>query len=99
MAATTVACQGIWLPNVLSQVTSDSIGPVVLFIDNKSAIDLAKNSVFHGRNNFQILLKQDKSVLNWKSALILKSELKLSELKLSGDIYQEIISGLKDTFR
>ena len=49
--------------------------------------------------SFQILLKQDKSVLNWKSALILKLELKLSELKLSGDIYQEIISGLKETFR
>ncbi|KAL8109482.1 hypothetical protein AgCh_025541 [Apium graveolens] len=44
--------------------------------------------------SFQILLKQDKSVLNWKSALILKSE-----LKLSGDIYQKIISGFKETFR
>ncbi|KAL8113341.1 hypothetical protein AgCh_020602 [Apium graveolens] len=45
-----------------------------------------------------------KSGLNWKSILILKSglkisELKLSKLKLSGDIYQEIISGLKETFR
>lgn len=26
------------------------MGPVVLYIDNKSAIDLAKNSVFHGRS-------------------------------------------------
>lgn len=26
------------------------IGPVTLFIDNKSAIDLAKNPVFHGRS-------------------------------------------------
>ncbi|KAL8093239.1 hypothetical protein AgCh_035216 [Apium graveolens] len=46
-----------------------------------------------------ILPKQDKSVLNWKSVLILKSELKWSELKLSGDIYQEIISGLKGDFQ
>ncbi|KAL8146362.1 hypothetical protein AgCh_004198 [Apium graveolens] len=50
-------------------------------------------------SDFKILPKQDKSVLNWKSALILKSELKWSELKLSGDIYQEKISGLKGYFQ
>lgn len=50
MAATAAACQGIWLHNVLSQITATKIGPVVLYIDNKSAIDLAKNPVFHGRS-------------------------------------------------
>lgn len=50
MAATAAACQGIWLRNVLSQITATKIGPVVLYIDNKSAIDLAKNPVFHGRS-------------------------------------------------
>lgn len=50
MAATVAACQGIWLRNLLNQVTEESIGPVVIFVDNKSAIDLAKNSVFHGRS-------------------------------------------------
>lgn len=50
MAATATACQGIWLRNVLSQITGEAVGPVVLFIDNKSAIDLAKNPVFHGRS-------------------------------------------------
>lgn len=50
MAATTAACQGIWMRNVLSQITGDKLGPVVLFIDNKSAIDLAKNPMFHGRS-------------------------------------------------
>lgn len=48
MAATTVACQAIWLKNLLSQVTGKEVGPVVLYIDNKLAIDLAKNPVFHG---------------------------------------------------
>ncbi|KAL8134153.1 hypothetical protein AgCh_009281 [Apium graveolens] len=48
--------------------------------------------------------EEDKSGLNWKSVIILKSELKISELKLSElkiseDIHQEIISGLKKTFR
>lgn len=50
MAATAAACQGIWLRNVLSQITAGFIGPVTLHIDNKSVIDLAKNPVFHGRS-------------------------------------------------
>lgn len=50
MAATAAACQEIWLRNVLSQITSDYIGPVTLCIDNMSAIDLAKNPMFHGRS-------------------------------------------------
>lgn len=50
MAATAAACQAIWLRNLLGQVTGNNGGPVVLHIDNKSAIDLAKNPVFHGRS-------------------------------------------------
>lgn len=50
MAATTADCQGIWLRNILSRVTSETIGPVTLYIDNRSAIDLAKNLMFHGRS-------------------------------------------------
>lgn len=50
MAATAAACQAIWLRNLLGQVTGNYVGPVVLYIDNKSAIDLAKNPVFHGRS-------------------------------------------------
>lgn len=50
MAATAAACQGIWLRNVLSQITSKVIGPVTLYIDNMSAIDLANNPVFNGRS-------------------------------------------------
>lgn len=49
MAATVAAFQAIWLRNLLTQVTGQSIGPVILYIDNKYAIDLAKNPVFHGR--------------------------------------------------
>ncbi|XP_074352035.1 secreted RxLR effector protein 161-like [Apium graveolens] len=50
MAATAPACQAIWLRNLLSQITGQTMGPVTLFIDNKSAIDLAKNPVFHDRS-------------------------------------------------
>ena len=50
MAATAAACQSIWLRNVLQQVTGELMGSVILYLDNKSAIDLAKNPVFHGRS-------------------------------------------------
>lgn len=50
MAATAAACQGVWLRNLLGQITDMKLGAVTIFIDNKSAIDLAKNPVFHGRS-------------------------------------------------
>ncbi|KAL8089474.1 hypothetical protein AgCh_039081 [Apium graveolens] len=50
MAATAASCQAIWLRKLLSQITGFKIPPVKLCIDNKSAIYLAKNPVFHGRS-------------------------------------------------
>ena len=50
MAATVAAFQGIWLQRVLSQITGVKVGPVILYIDNRSVVDLAKNPVFHGRS-------------------------------------------------
>lgn len=50
MAAIGAACQGIWLRNALGQITNMVPGLVVIYVDNKSAIDLAKNPVFHGRS-------------------------------------------------
>lgn len=50
MAANAAACQGVWLRNLLRQITDMGDAPVVIYIDNKSAIDLTKNPVFHGRS-------------------------------------------------
>ncbi|XP_074362525.1 secreted RxLR effector protein 161-like [Apium graveolens] len=50
MAATAAACQGIWLRKFLNQISDAYIGPMELYVDNKSAIDLSKNPVFHGCN-------------------------------------------------
>lgn len=50
MAATAAACQGVWLGNLLSQITDVKCFPIEIFVDNRSAIDLAKNPVFHGRS-------------------------------------------------
>nr|GEZ53824.1 hypothetical protein [Tanacetum cinerariifolium] len=50
MAATTATCQAIWIKRLLSKITGREIKPPMLFIDNKSTLDLAKNPVFHGRS-------------------------------------------------
>jgi len=50
MAATAAACQALWLRSLVSEVTGRSPEPVTLFVDNKSAIALIKNAVFHDRS-------------------------------------------------
>ena len=50
MAATAVAYQALWLRSVLSELTGGEPGVVKLYVDNKSAIALMKNLVFHGRS-------------------------------------------------
>ncbi|XP_023769039.1 uncharacterized mitochondrial protein AtMg00810-like [Lactuca sativa] len=50
MAATTTACQSIWLANLVKELTRHHIMPITLYVDNKSAIALMKNPVFHGRS-------------------------------------------------
>ncbi|XP_074364402.1 secreted RxLR effector protein 161-like [Apium graveolens] len=50
MAATAAACQAIWLQRVLSHIMGIKVAPVTLYIDNRSAVDLARNPVFYGRS-------------------------------------------------
>nr|GEV48596.1 acidic mammalian chitinase-like [Tanacetum cinerariifolium] len=50
MAATTAACQAIWLRELLAKVTGLERQKVIIRVDNKSAIALSKNLVFHGRS-------------------------------------------------
>lgn len=49
MAVTAAATQGIWLQNLLKQVSDVVPGPVVIYVDNKSVIDLTKNPIINGR--------------------------------------------------
>lgn len=44
------ACQAVWLENVLKEMEIEVSRPIALFIDNKSAISLARNPVLHGRS-------------------------------------------------
>ena len=50
MAATEASKQAIWLKDLLGEVYGQSSDKVVLRIDNKSAIALPKNPVFHDRS-------------------------------------------------
>ena len=50
MAATTAACQSIWLRGLLAELTGQKVGAVMLCVDNRSAIELMKNPVLHGRS-------------------------------------------------
>ncbi|KAJ9556766.1 hypothetical protein OSB04_011380 [Centaurea solstitialis] len=50
MAATATTCQAVWLRGLLTDLTGWASKEVVLRVDNKSAIALMKNPVFHGRS-------------------------------------------------
>ena len=50
MAATTAACQGIWLARLLGEIKDEELKAAVLNVDNKSAISLSKNPVYHDRS-------------------------------------------------
>ena len=50
MAATAAACHALWLRSLLAEIIGAEPKPVKMFVDNKSAIALMKNPVFHGRS-------------------------------------------------
>nr|GEW18364.1 ribonuclease H-like domain, reverse transcriptase, RNA-dependent DNA polymerase [Tanacetum cinerariifolium] len=50
IAATAEATQALWLKRLLSKLTHSEEDKVTIRVDNKSAITLMKNPVFHGRS-------------------------------------------------
>lgn len=50
IAAATTACLGTWLSRLLADLRKEKEEAVVLRIDNKSAISLCKNPVYHDRS-------------------------------------------------
>jgi hypothetical protein len=49
VAATTAACQGVWLARLLGEIQQKLADCITLKIDNQSAISLIMNPVFHDR--------------------------------------------------
>ncbi|GKE92741.1 ribonuclease H-like domain, reverse transcriptase, RNA-dependent DNA polymerase [Tanacetum coccineum] len=50
IAATAAATQALWLKRLLSKLTHSQEEKVTIQVDNKSAIALMKNPIFHGRS-------------------------------------------------
>lgn len=50
IAATTAACQGVWLSRLLADLLGQEPITAMLKVDNQSAISLSKNPVHHGRS-------------------------------------------------
>jgi len=50
IAATTAACQGVWLAQLVGELRKESTKAFTLKIDSQSAIALIKNPVFHERS-------------------------------------------------
>jgi hypothetical protein len=50
VAATTAACQVVWLRRLLGELTGVEACPLALKVDNQPAITLAKNPVLHDRS-------------------------------------------------
>lgn len=50
IATSYAACQANWLDSLMKEIHIEMPEPVQLFVDNKSAINLAKNPVSHGRS-------------------------------------------------
>jgi hypothetical protein len=50
IAVATVACQGVWLVHLLSDISGEKIAVPDLKVDNMFAIALTKNPVFHDRS-------------------------------------------------
>ncbi|WJX32734.1 hypothetical protein P8452_21024 [Trifolium repens] len=50
IVGTFAACQALWLDSVMKELECEASKPLLLRIDNKSAISLAKNPISHGRS-------------------------------------------------
>ena len=50
VTATTAACQTIWMRRTLYELQHEQNEPTQIFRDNKSAIALSRNHVFHKRS-------------------------------------------------
>lgn len=50
MAASSTVCEAIWLRNLLKELEHPQEEPTVVYVDNQSAIKLAKNLVQYGRS-------------------------------------------------
>lgn len=47
---TLIACQRVWLSDLVNELTITNLNHVKIYVDNKSAIELTKNLAFHSQS-------------------------------------------------
>ncbi|KAL5839330.1 hypothetical protein ACOSQ4_011938 [Xanthoceras sorbifolium] len=50
VAVSFIVCEAIWLRNLLAGLNHTQEGSTMIYVDNKSAIELSKNPIQHGRS-------------------------------------------------
>ena len=50
VAASSSVCEAIWLKNLLKEFDHPQKESIIIYVDNKSAIELSKNPIQHGRS-------------------------------------------------
>lgn len=84
VAATSGACQAVWLQRILAHMKAEQKEATILYCDNSSAIKLSKNPVFHGRS------KHIHVRFHFLRELVEKGDIKLQHCKTeeqSADIF------------
>ena len=49
ISSTSVVCQGVWISRFMHELIEEFIENFDLCIDNKSAIEISRNPIYHGR--------------------------------------------------
>ena len=94
VAATSVACQAVWMRRVLKDLSHNLQEPTTIFCDNNLAIALSKNHVFHNRTkHINIRFRFIRELVNNKEIYL---EFCRSEDQLA-DIFTKPLA--KDTFQ
>ncbi|XP_072071940.1 secreted RxLR effector protein 161-like [Arachis hypogaea] len=71
IAAASCATQAVWLRRILEELNEKQNTPTTIFCDNKSAIALCKNPVFHGRSkHIDIRVHKIRELVNEKEVVI-----------------------------
>nr|GEU44762.1 retrovirus-related Pol polyprotein from transposon TNT 1-94 [Tanacetum cinerariifolium] len=83
VAATSCVCHAIWLKSMLNELHMVQEDAIEIYVDNKSAIDLAKNPVYNDRNIFT-------KPLNERDFLRQRMMLGVGKLSLKGVLDRKI---------
>ena len=89
IAGSYAACQAIWIRFVLEEMTVEVKKPLVLQIHNKSAINLVKNPVLHGRS------KHIEARFHFLREKINRGELEVRHCPSEAQLTDIFIKGLK----